>query len=483
MTCRISASRAWWTGLFVIALVAFTAAQDSDAPAPSLGDLARQSRAQHDANANQSSKAQELADEMQREQEAEEAAPTGFKSYNAGDYRLFVPFPFSLEGRENGGAVLLGSSLGVTNTEVMAGTPVPVPQNISDNDLNNLVRQLSSRYGQPGYCSPAQLGTHKAFHCTLNSARLLGREVWGTMEWVLGSSGLIPIMCVSPDDLHQCLGYDQWGYHTCNNRYPSWDEVQRAKNAIATRYQDVRTTAQMCENVIYPSIQLKEDRVVLPASASGGKVVKVAAGTVTQDETVAYGAQPHSVAELARQARLATHPKAETKLDNAEGVGVAPAGFQSYSLQYCQNPQHCLLATVVIPEKTEVISRTNGQNIFKTFLNGDPVFLYAGPADVNAPYRSLTDVDFIRMRDLANSNGWSREKADAVSTQELTINDRSALMTRFRYQRDQKNWWIGERALIQDKTGPFMLACTAPEQRFADAETLCTTLMNSLRLP
>jgi hypothetical protein len=77
----------------------------------------------HASHEGKSSKAQELVDEMQQQQEAEENAPTGFKNYNAGDYRLFVPFPYCLEGRENGGAVLLGSRLGVTNTEVL-GRPL-----------------------------------------------------------------------------------------------------------------------------------------------------------------------------------------------------------------------------------------------------------------------------------------------------------------------------------------------------------------------
>jgi hypothetical protein len=130
-----------------------------------------------------------------------------------------------------------------------------------------------------------------------------------------------------------------------------------------------------------------------------------------------------------------------------------------------------------------VVSRTNGQHIFKAALDGGAVMLYAGPADVGAPYRSMTDPDYIRMRDLANFNGWSREKPDAVSTQELTIDGRPALMTRFRFQRYQKRWWIGERALIEDQGAQFLLGCAAPEEHFADAEGLCTTLVNSLRLP
>jgi hypothetical protein len=184
---------------------------------------------------------------------------------------------------------------------------------------------------------------------------------------------------------------------------------------------------------------------------------------------------------LARETRQVRHGKALATLDNAEGSS-APRGFQSFSLQYCLRPQQCAEASVIIPEKAEVVSSVNGQHIFKAALDGDSVMLYAGPADVSAPYRSLTDPDYIRMRDLANTNGWSREKPDSVSTQDLTIEGRPALMTRFRYQRDQKKWWIGERVLIEDRGTQFLLGCTAPEEHFADAEALCTTLVNSLRL-
>ena len=110
-----------------------------------LGDLARQTRAQHAANDGKSSKAQELVDEMQQEQEAADNSPVGFKNFDAGDYRLFVPYPYSLEGRDNGGAVLLGSRLGITNTEVVAGAPIPIPARVSDADLLNAVREILAR--------------------------------------------------------------------------------------------------------------------------------------------------------------------------------------------------------------------------------------------------------------------------------------------------------------------------------------------------
>ena len=463
-------------------------AQDDQASSPSLGDLARQNRAKHAASEGAPGKAQALAEEMQQEEEASEAAPTGFKSYDAGDYRLFVPFPFSLEGRDNGGPVLMGSRLGITNTEVLAGTPIPLPADLSDTDLMNGVRQIAGIHGTYPYCSATKLGAHKAFRCGWNgSPNLLGHQVWGTMMIVVGSSSLIPVMCVSPDEF-QCLSKDRFGYHTCNNRNPSWQEIKETEKAIDTRFRDERTTAQMCEQIIYPSIQLKEDIVVHPATIPEGATPKpaplaVIASAQQQSAPGEPGSGGPSLGDLARQNRQAPRVKAQTKLDNAEGTTPAPPGFQAFIVQYCQNPNDCSQASVVIPEKAEVLSRVNGQHIFKTMLNGDPVLLYAGPADVNAPYRSLTDADYIRIRDLANSNGWSHEKTDGVSTQELTIEGRAALMTRFRYQRDGKTWWVGERTLIEDDGMQFLLGCTAPEQRFADAEALCTTLVNSLRLP
>jgi hypothetical protein len=498
--------------LLCVSTFAWGQDSDSETQGNSLADLARQTRAQHASTADtKSSKAQELVDEMQQEQEAAANAPTGFTNYNAGDYRLFVPYPFSLEGRDNGGAVLLGSRLGITNTEVVAGNPIPIPANIidnvSDSDLLNVVRQLAGLHGPQPYCAANKLGSRRAFRCAWQgNPYLLGHVVWGSMVFIVGSNSLIPVMCVSPDDMHSCTIYDNQGHNTCSdrNRQMYGTDRRKVQAAVNAQVHDEQTTFQMCDQVIYPSIQLKEDIVVHPATLSekpssdkplseksasasnaptGALPVTAEATPAQESASSESGSQGPSLAELARQTRQAPHDKAQAKLDSAEGTTVAPAGFEPFVLQYCQNPQQCSEASVVIPEKAEVISRTNGQYIFKAALDGESVMLYAGPADVNAPYRSLTDPDYIRMRDLANANGWSREKPDSVSTQDLTIEGRSALMTRFRYQRDQKRWWIGERVLIENQGKQFLLGCTAPEEHFADAEALCTTLVNSLRLP
>lgn len=460
-------------------------AQDSEHPDNSLGDLARQTRAQHTSDPDSKSKAQALVDEMQQEQEAADNAPLGFKNYDAGDYRLFVPYPYSLEGRDNGGAVLAGSQIGVTNTMVMAGAPIPFPAGLSDVDQMNLVQYQVRRYGATASCSTFKQGERKVFRCALGNANLLGRAMSGSMEFIVASNRLIPVLCASPDEMRNC-SYNAFGVQTCGTRYPSWEQTQRYRAAQQTQMRDQRTSGQACDQIIYPSIQLKEDIVVHPATIPEGKLAPVEATAVTTPVQAGAesGSQSPSLAELARQTRQTQHGKAQGSLDNTEGSRAAPAGYQSFVLQFCQNPQQCAEASVAIPENAEVVSRTNGQHIFKAPLDGgESVMLYAGPADVNAPYRSLTDADYVRMRDLANSNGWSHEKADGVSTQDLTIEGRPSLLTRFRYQRDQKRWWIGERLLIGNRGAQFLVGCAAPEEHFADAEVLCTTMVNSLRLP
>jgi hypothetical protein len=71
---------------------------------------------------------------------------------------------------------LRGSRLGITNTEVMAGAPIPIPENLGDADLLNGVRQLASLHGTQAYCS-----AFPRVHTKYSSA--LGRPVrtfWAT---------------------------------------------------------------------------------------------------------------------------------------------------------------------------------------------------------------------------------------------------------------------------------------------------------------
>lgn len=471
--------------LALAALISFRSvarAQDSGDQTPSLGDLARQTRAQHAAAEGQHSKAQELADQIQRAQEASDNAPTGFSTYDAGDYRLFVPFPYTEEGNDNGGPVLLGSRLGVTHTEVMAGTPVPIPPYVNENTLTSWVISIARRYSASSVCSPMQMGSHEAFRCVMNNASLLGHSATGSMELIVTATAVIPVLCVSPNEpMPACHSYDARGIaQPCNYVYQNRDDYQRYQNEISARQAEGKTSSRSCEQIVLPSIELKEDSILPPQKMAEDKA-KASTKTVSQDTSVAAGAQNISPADLARQTRQAA---ARTKVsDGADSTSTAPAGFQTFTLQYCINPKQCSEASLVIPERTEVVSHVNGQYIFKVAIDGDYALFYAGPADVNEPYRSLTDADWVRVRDLANVNGWAHGKPDAVTTQQTNVENWNAVMSHVRYQRDQKRWWVGERIVIARPNGQFLLGCTAPEDRFDKAEAMFTTLVKSLRLP
>jgi len=261
------------------------------------------------------------------------------------------------------------------------------------------------------------------------------------------------------------------------------ENARKAQAAADARDWEEPLTFQICDDIICPSIQLTEDVVEPPPATSEQSTPKVVSAAALQDAwAIAGESDGPSLAALARQTRQAQHAQAQANLDSGKGVRALPAGFQSFAIQYCVNPQTCSEASVVIPENAEVVSRVNGQHVFKIMLNGEAAMLYAGPADVNAPYRSMTDPDFVRMRNLANANGGSHEKADGVSTQDVNLEGKHGVITRFRYQREEKTWWIGERALVETDEAQFLTACTAPEENFPAAEALCATLMNSLRL-
>src|SRR5580700_11049294 len=73
----------------------------------SLADAARQARAQRqDQPRAEESQAQQVVNQLVEDQDDTGNAPGGFKTYNAGDYKLWVPAPFTVEGHDTAGIVL-----------------------------------------------------------------------------------------------------------------------------------------------------------------------------------------------------------------------------------------------------------------------------------------------------------------------------------------------------------------------------------------
>src|SRR5271169_5078844 len=105
-------------------LIWFAAVYPAQAHQGSLADAARQARAQkQDQPLAEDSQAQQLVNQLVEEDDSGNA-PGGFKTYNASDYRLWVPAPFTIEGHDAGGIVLANSAQGRARSLVLLGNPV-----------------------------------------------------------------------------------------------------------------------------------------------------------------------------------------------------------------------------------------------------------------------------------------------------------------------------------------------------------------------
>jgi hypothetical protein len=487
----------------VIACVAIIAIMSCAAPIraqdnTSLGDIARQSRNQKVNTPAAPSKAQELVEQMQQEQEASEDAPTGFKTYNAGDYRLWVPFPFELRDRDAAGVVLASSLLGGTKSLVMVGNPIPFssisyygsPTPLSDNDLRNFATQFSRRYSPNSGCGPGKIGPRIAYGCGVATSAPFGEAVSGHLELVRGSNSLYPVMCVVPTTNH--------GRDAINHPQPGYSNYRQNVKEMAREDQDARNSWQACD-VVLQSIRLKED--IEPPSATAATSNKMAApakpaptaalppspnnaAVISSNVTSDSGGQP-SLALIARRQReaAAQAPKAQLSIDNSGENGLAPPGFKRHSFSYCKNQgSDCRSASVVVPAEAHQLIADCGQP-FEMQVSGEPLFLMVSAGGFPCAGRMGNDPSVVRWYQFADPQGDSnRGRAPSVGNLQMMLDGKPATITQVPFKNGARIW-ISKRADLESNGVPLIVGCIAPREHFADAEAICQTLIDSLRLP
>jgi hypothetical protein len=477
-----------WRAVIVIACLSVVSwAQDSSDQNGSLADLARQTRAhKQSAPESSSSKAQELADQLQQEQEESENAPVGFKTYNAGDYRLWVPFPYEIEGRDQVGTILAGSRVGVTNTEVVVGNPLAFPAGLDEGSERNLLSQVAGLYSQHPSCGPIKIGERRGYRCGLDRAYLMGTEVWGTMMFVIACGSVIPVMCVSPHESNQCVSHDQFGYHYC---------PQQTNAQILARQQEDRTSTQACDQVIYPSIRLREDyapRSLSAAASSKGMdhtgakaAAKPPATGGPQAVAKSDASAPPSLADVVRRSKAAAanQPKAKVTLDATDGGGLPPAGFKSDTFSYCERQNFCWHAYVFLPVNAARLDYYAPEFVFEVPFDKDKVLLFAGQAQMSAANRGSKDPTLALWREINSTEGSiANSNLQAATRDEATIAGKPGFLTHFEIKRNDVTW-VGVRANVVSRGVELMVGCMAPQKRFGDADEDCSTLIDSLRLP
>ena len=487
----------------LICLGAASIAQDGESP-DSLGDLVRETRAQHAATPeDKSSKAQGLVDEMQQEQEAAENAPTGFRNYNAGEYRLFVPYPYSLEGRDNGGAVLAGSRLGVTNTEVMAGTPVPFQGEPNDKDLLNAARQIASTHGQQANCYPLKQGARKTYRCQWSaSPTLLGHQVWGSMEVIVGSNSLIPVMCVSPDDVHQpCVVYDAWGHNklTLASSYDDSDPADDPAEPNSLHFDDSDDPQNPLPDLSsmrsdnpgrYPFMTFhfqEEARArLLPDERSVEWLAALKRFEATPDPESGIAPVPAAKTLLPNAITLAAKPavvKRSSRLVDSDSLMATPAGFTRYEKGLCRDAWFCATVSVGLPGEVQISEDTPLRAVYLAKKGDLLVSIAVGPA-LDRRSQGLTEDEELRTQAnyyLENYVWLAAKPGIGTNFSSATLDGYPGLITDFSAtQRDTANIH-GMLGLVLTPWGKVVaVSCNSDHAASAELQSLCEKVITSV---
>jgi len=463
----------------------------------SLADAARQARAQKAEQPRaEPSQAQQVADQLAEDQDDSGNAPAGFKTYNAGDYRVWVPAPFRVEGHDDSGVVLANSQQGRTRTFVLVGNPVVLSAAGGDDAFRDLATQFAHVYAQSATCTQTTIADRKAYQCGLAAASLLGRTVSGNAVFVRGSRGIIPVFCVAPTASRARDIY--------NNPRSTYAQKRYAREAMDREDQDVKSTWQACDSVLQ-SVRLKGDGEVKASTAKtehiAGAPAKAASGVQavadpannapasfpSRAEAGNTGGAP-SLADIARQLHeggAAPAVIAQPQPESAAESNAVPEGLKTHSFTYCQShSRQCWDATVFVPAEAKLVSSGCKQYVFEMKVNGQPFLLLAGQSGMESCQdHAAGSPDPVRWHQLVDpENMRAVGTASTISNLQMTLAGKPANITKLKFKRGTADW-MAKRADVDSNGIQLAVGCMAPRDTFADGEAICSALIESLRLP
>ncbi|HME36658.1 MAG TPA: hypothetical protein VKF84_15595 [Candidatus Sulfotelmatobacter sp.] len=460
----------------------------------SLADTARQARAQKQAQPKaEASQAQQIVDQLAEDQEDKDA-PAGFKTYNAGAYKIWAPAPFTIDAHDVGGVVLTGPQVGSTRPVVLAGNPIVLHLE-NDDAFAEAARQFARGYAESANCTKSTVVGRSAYQCSLAGARLLGHSVSGNAMLVRGASGVLPVLCVANTESR--------ARDILNNPNASYKAKRYAREVMQREDQDVRTAWQKCDSV-FQSIRVKEGSAAQKATLTASDAVMDspksapspdAALDSTKAAAPAAGAVPPadaegpvSLADIARQlhqppaARAATAPAPAA---TAAPQSTIPAGFKVQAFTYCKShTQQCWNASVLVPVDAQLVSSDCKQYVFETKVKGASFLLLMGPAGTEScPGRNPSDGSTVRWKQLVDPE---RERdpgtSSTISAEQTKLDGKMAFITQMRFKKGAADW-IAKRAEVENNDAQLVVGCMAPKDTFADGDAICSGLIASLRLP
>jgi len=506
MVARTIVARTTVAMLLLVAAGFPVLAQQSSQQTGSLADVARQARAQKQAQpAGEKSQAQQVADQLAEDQDDKDA-PAGFRTYNAGDYKLWVPAPYTVAGNDAAGVVLSGAGVGNMRAQVLVGNPMVLKFGQNEDAFREAATQFAHTYLQSAKCAQATIANHNAYQCDLAGANLLGHPVSGQAVVIKGSSNIFPVMCVAPTDSR--------ARDVLNSPTSSYSMKRSARLALEREDQELRTVWQKCESVL-KSIHLKEDSLregVLktggaqqaPSIQAGAESAKPADLKAETDNPAPAPAQsasapaasaapaanasgPPSLADIARRLHEGQGQQAAgTPIPAATAAAqtTVPAGLKVHSFNYCKTHTQCWDASVFIPVEAQLVSSDCKQYVFEVKVQGAPFLLLAGPGgDESCTGRAANDPSLVRWNQLvAPETARAPGTASTISSQQAALDGKSAVITTMGFKKGLADW-IGKRAEIDANGVQVVVGCMAPREHFADGDAICSSMLGSLRLP
>lgn len=444
-----------------VALFIASASAQADSP---LGDVARQARGDRAqaksatfTPATQATK--RLVNELEKDEEAG-TPPDGFDTYVADGYKVWVPSPYSIEGRNESGTLLATADITGVTTKVFAATPIDTVSHPSLLGFEKLALDFWRPFGWIK-CDPGKPGISE-HRCTLGG-QLLGNRVDGTARFLEGDSRIVPVVCFAtaiPD-----VPVD---FSKVRSREERAAMADRAVGNMGHRSMAQRSN-DLCGAVL-DSVRLKER----PASFGMAEWSAPAGSkSVAQTKERAGG---DSLGELARESRKAQSASAKVRVEATDTVDRAPAGFRTHSKTRCA--AQCREERFVLPDSARKVKGGNTDNVYVSMLDADTsIIIYFGRTEVVNGYS-----EFGIAQDLAHR--WIHGQRDyAFKTVDLSrsIDAQIVPISRSRLTANM-NAWMEEEAFVGGENEHFKIGCIAREDRFADTEPVCATVFESWRV-
>ena len=444
--------------LFMLAVVFVCAVYAAEAQqSTSLADVARQARAQK-GQASSPSQAQQYADELAEDQ-SDNGAPAGFKTFNTGDYKIWVPWPYHVDGHDASGVVLSGPIVNLKVPMVMLGTGIVAHFENNDDAFEDTVLKFSHLYADQASCTKSTIANHSAYRCGLGVARLLGQHVTGHAVFVRSLGTIYPVFCVTPSDSKS---------RDYINTTPTYTNKKWAEQNVQQETENVKAVLQKCDTV-FQSIQIPEGISAQKSAANiaaGPPVAKTSTGPVA--ELTSGFNEPGAQANMP-----------PPSLQNTNST--IPPGLKVHPFNYCKRALDCYNASVLVPAGAKLVSSDCKQYVFETKVQGTSFLLLAG-SDGCAP-RNSNDANLVRWNELVlPETQRAPGSSSTVSSMSGTIDGKPAVITTMRFKNGLADW-MSKRAEIDTNGVQLVVGCMGPREHFTDAEAMCSALIESLRLP